>query len=298
MNASATHLRSIRLADPDPAALGDFYVDTWGLTHVETTDGVVYLRGNGIEHHALAIEPGSARHMATLSFAAHDADAVDAVAERVRESGIDLIDGPGTRDEPGGGWMVRFADPEGRVIEVSAGVTPHESELDTSGPTGLSHVVLNSVDPAASRRFFVDVLGFVVSDWYENDLMVFLRCNPVHHCVVFQPNEFATVNHVAFEVDTVDDVMKAMGRLGGLGLEPVWGPGRHGPGGNVFCYFADPAGTVIEYTAELFEVDDSWEAREWKRTPQNADQWGTGGGITDLVKALMRNPPTDLEPTR
>ena len=37
-----------------------------------------------------------------------------------------------------------------------------------------------------------------------------------------------------------------------------WGPGRHGPGDNAFNYFIDPFGVVIEYTAEVEQIDDSY----------------------------------------
>ena len=57
----------------------------------------------------------------------------------------------------------------------------------TYGPDRLSHVVLNCTDLAASKEFFLDVLDFRISDTYENDQMVFLTCNDVHHCVVLAP---------------------------------------------------------------------------------------------------------------
>jgi hypothetical protein len=30
------------------------------------------------------------------------------------------------------------------------------------------------------------------------------------------------------------------------GFEPGWGPGRHGPGNNIFCYFKEPVNYVVE----------------------------------------------------
>ena len=56
-----------------------------------------------------------------------------------------------------------------------------------------------------------------------------------------------------------------------------WGPGRHGPGNNLFNYFIDPFGVVIEYTAEVEQVDDSYVSRgpeHWKWPPGRIDQWG------------------------
>ncbi len=155
--------------------------------------------------------------------------------------------------------------------------------------------MLNSVNVAASSSFYTEVLGFHVSDRYENDKMVFLRCNEKHHCIVLAQGEWTSLNHVAFEVKNADEVMKALGRMRKSGIDTIWGPGRHGPGGNVFCYFTDPVGTVIEYTAELLEVDDDWEPSVWSRTPENADVWGTSGGISPEVLEVMANPPIEAD---
>lgn len=80
--------------------------------------------------------------------------------------------------------------------------------------------------------------------------------------------------------------MRSVGRMRKAGLDPIWGPGRHGPGGNVFTYFADPNGYVVEFTTDQFKVDDNWKPKEWARTVENADVWGAAGGPTELVLKL------------
>lgn len=288
-----THLRSITITAADPAELLPFYEQVWGLHPVATRpDGAVVLRANGPEHDVLTLAPGDGHRLQLISLAAGSPADVDALAERLHCGGVPVLSGPGPRDAPGGGHAVTFRDPEGRTVEVCAGVEP-VAPLDPQapGPDRLSHIVLNTTDLAASTDFYTRVLGFQVSDRYEDDLMVFLRCNAVHHCIVLAPGRWTSLNHVAFEVASADDVMKALGRMRKAGTDTVWGPGRHGPGGNVFCYFVDPAGNVIEYTAELLQVGPDWEPHEWARTPENADVWGTGGGITAEVIAAMANPP-------
>ena len=61
------------------------------------------------------------------------------------------------------------------------------------------------------------------------------------------------------------------------GYEPVWGPGRHGPGNNVFGYFIAPYGGIVEYTAEVSEVDENYKVgtpEDWKWPPGRIDHWG------------------------
>ena len=86
-----------------------------------------------------------------------------------------------------------------------------------------------------------------------------------------------TLNHVAFEMPDVDSVMRGMGRMKDNGYPIEWGPGRHGPGNNVFAYFCGPDEVPIEYTSEVLQVDDGYVARGsdyWKFPPGRSDQWG------------------------
>lgn len=290
---SITHLRAVAISATDPAQLLPFYRDTWGLSLVGQADGgALLLRANGSEHHVLRLVPGDGHSLEGIELGADSAAYVDELADRLRGLGVRMLAGPGLRDPAtGGGYGVTFADPEGRTVEVSHGLAEHDVLPHDIGPDRLSHIVLNSTALHTSRDFYVDVLGFAISDTYERELMIFLRCNALHHCVVLQPGEWTSLNHVAFEVESGDEVMKALGRMRKAGYDTIWGPGRHGPGGNVFCYFTDPVGNVIEYTAELLELDESWQPHEWARTPENADVWGTGGGITPEVIAALSNPP-------
>ena len=50
------------------------------------------------------------------------------------------------------------------------------------------------------------------------------------------------LQHIAFDVGSLDNVMRNFARLRGLEVECAWGVGRHGPGNNVFSYYTDPAG--------------------------------------------------------
>lgn len=288
-----THLRSIAITAADPAGLLPFYADTWGLHPAgRTDDGSIMLRARGPEHHVLTLVPGDGHSLALISLGAESAAAVDDVAQRARTAGIVIVREPGPAPGPGGGYAVVLRDPEGRAIEISADVAGHAALPNTAtGPDRLSHIVLNAPDLPASKTFFTEVLGFKITDWYEDDQMVFLSCNSLHHCVVLAPGRWTSLNHVAFEVASGDDVMRALGRMRRAGVDTAWGPGRHGPGGNVFCYFVDPVGNVIEYTAELLTVDGSWQPHAWERNQENADVWGTSGGISPEVIAAMSNPP-------
>jgi hypothetical protein len=134
---------------------------------------------------------------------------------------------------------------------------------------------MNARDRDACTRFALDVLGFKLSD--RTRTMSFIRCDNTHHAIAFADAEATSLNHVAFEMASLDAVMRGIGRMKDHGYPPVWGPGRHGPGNNVFGYFVAPFGAVIEYTSEIVRVDDSYRTggpEDWTWAPNRSDQWG------------------------
>jgi hypothetical protein len=104
--------------------------------------------------------------------------------------------------------------------------------------------------------------------------MGFFRCNTNHHSLAIADGEVNSLNHVAFEVRGIDEMMRGAGRVMKDGRGKVMmGPGRHSAGDNTFYYFFDPEGNVSEYTAEVEQIldDDAWTPREH----HTADVWGT-----------------------
>jgi hypothetical protein len=82
--------------------------------------------------------------------------------------------------------------------------------------------------------------------------------------------------------------MRGFGRMRDAGFQSIWGPGRHGPGNNVFGYFIAPFGAVIEYTAEVSEVPEDYKVggpEDWKWPPGRIDHWGVS--MKDVAKAAI-----------
>ncbi len=132
----------------------------------------------------------------------------------------------------------------------------------TPRPRRLSHVVTTSDDPAATRRFFVDGLGFRVSDEIPAIGAAFLRCSTDHHNLLVQPGPIAFLHHTAWEMADVDEVGAAAAAM--VAADPArhcWGLGRHAIGSNYFWYLRDPAGNFAEYTSDLDVIsdDEAWK---------------------------------------
>jgi catechol 2,3-dioxygenase-like lactoylglutathione lyase family enzyme len=287
-------LRSVTLRSTQAADSAEFYEQVWGLRPVEHDGGAVWLRGTGAEHHVLQLQQAQRNALGKLAFAVGTPREVDRAATNLAAQGIELVTEPGKLDQVGGGYGLRFADPEGRLVELSAdleAVAPVDPDGFPAIPRKLAHVVLNTGDIDTACEFYTRVLGMRISDWSEHQ-MAFLRCNADHHVIAFNQAPFASVNHVAYEMPSIDHFMRGIGRLRHNGITPLWGPGRHGPGSNTFSYFADPAGLVCEYTSDVAQVaEDAWLCRVWRRTPELSDLWGTAGPPSKDVRTHMAGVP-------
>ncbi len=292
--ARLVSLRSVTLRTPEAAAAADFYSQVWGLTPVDEDGGAVWLRGSGAEHHVLQLSPAQQNGLGKICFAVATRDDVDHAASRLRGLALAMVREPALLDQPGGGYGLQFVDPEGRLIELSCNrdaVAPRDPDGREAVPRKIAHVVLNTVDIDAACAFYTRVLGLRISDWSEHQ-MAFLRCNSDHHVIAFNQAPWTSLNHIAYEMGSIDHFMRGIGRLRHHGVLPLWGPGRHGPGDNTFSYFADPAGLVCEYTSEVQQVEeDAWLCRVWKRTPELSDLWGTAGAPSREVRSHMAGIP-------
>ncbi len=278
-NARVTDLHYVAHAVPDLAAERTFYGETWGLIEVGEEDGKVYFAAEGSEHpFVIRLRQDDEKKTDLIGFSAASKADVDAIYAQALAAGARSIQEPGPARGPQGGYAARFFDPDGRALEVICDTNKRMARPLNKGesiPTGLSHVVLHSPNHKGLWKFYEDVLGFKLSDWI-GEFMVFLRCNPAHHRLAIMPGKPA-LNHVAFDVASVDEMMRGLGRLTKAGVTLSWGPGRHTAGNNTFTYYLTPNGNAVEYTSDVEEChDETWTPNTYAMTPEITDQWGTG----------------------
>lgn len=265
-------LRSIELVLPNAGAAAAFMTDIWGVASAGVRGKAHYLRGSGVFPYLVALEEGEAPFVRSTTFTC-SASELTALRERVRASG--LASTPGVSADPGGGEGLIVELPEGELFRFLVGAQEVPPLEGRDLPVQLTHVVLNSVDAEATADIAEKVLGFRVSDRTRG--MVFVRCNDSHHSTAFARTGFASLNHIAFEMQDIDAVMRGMGRLRDQGLTPAWGPGRHGPGANVFAYFIAPFGAVVEFSTAVNKVPEDYRVgapEDWTWPPNRIDQWG------------------------
>ena len=143
--------------------------------------------------------------------------------------------------------------------------------------------MFGSPDVAASTAFYLDGLGYRVSDQILNGVATFARVERDHHNLLIHPAPTGYLNHYAFEVDDVDAIGKAGSAV--LAERPdasVVGVGRHRLGSNLFWYLTDPAGNMFEFFADMDQIadDEAWERdhcrRDWEGSdgPAGFSVWG------------------------
>lgn len=274
--ASVRALRSVELGCTDVKTMLRFFTEVWNLTPAGEKGGVHYLRGTGAYHHILSLRAMPRTAVVRMVFDAAGRATVDALHAQVAAHGLTTIDPPAALRQPNGDYGFGFKDPEGRNIAVVCGVADHADSADQPDrPRKISHINLNNTDPDATFACYRDALGLKLSD--QTKKMRFLSCNTDHHSVVLGFSGGTTLNHIAFEMPDLESVMRGAGRMRDDGRGIEWGPGRHGPGNNVFCYFLGPEQVPVEYTAEMQQIDDSHRPRapeEWKWPPGRLDHWG------------------------
>jgi catechol 2,3-dioxygenase-like lactoylglutathione lyase family enzyme len=283
-----TEIRYVGYGVEDFDAERTFYRDDWGLVEVAAEDGIAWFKTHGHgEHHVVRLHKAQANCIEVIALAADSRADVENLHAKVAAGGCTIVHPPKELDGPGGGYGFRFFSPDGLPFEISADVARGESramERWEGMPVKISHIVLHSPDHQALVTFFTQVLGFRVSDWL-GDFMCFLRCNSAHHRFAILPGP-PCLNHVAYDMLGIDDMMRGISRLRKRGSDIRWGPGRHTAGNNTFSYFCTPNGFAVEYTAELEEVDfDNHVDKVHEPAPQVMDQWGVGlGGPQTMPK--------------
>jgi catechol 2,3-dioxygenase len=303
-------VRSAELGVPNLKTSKTFYEQVWGLAPVAQDGASVYLRGTGPEHHALKITERAEPELLRVNFAAADKASVDALHARAKASGAQVSAAPAPLGGPAGGYGFEFVNKTGLKFTISADIPKHaDTEDHNDRPRKISHVVLNTTDPQSDDEFFLDLLGFRLSD--KSAIMHFFRCTSDHHSVAIAYAKRNGLNHIAYEMPDVYALMRGAGRMQRNGFEMGWGIGRHGPGDNIFGYWVEPAGFVAEYTTEVQQIDEetyqpgtpeTWK-KFWESIPGSMnkganDQWGLALNQTEPFRLAMQGvlQPYDWSP--
>ena len=164
-----TEIRYVGYAVEDLAAERAFYAEKWGLKQVQEADGLVYFATEGHDElYVVRLRQDALQRIDVIALATDTREDVEALHRKVADYGCKIIWEPRELDQFGGGYGFRFFSKDGLPYEISAGVergTAREIAHREAIPERISHIVLHSPRHQDEVNFFINVLGFRLSDW-------------------------------------------------------------------------------------------------------------------------------------
>jgi hypothetical protein len=291
----------LEFSKPDLPA-SERFAHAFGFTTVSRTAEELQLRGSDAGAPCVIVRRGRSRYVGA-AFRAIDAGDV-----------LRLADATGTKaeklPESIGGLTVDLTDPSGAKVRVVADT--HELAALPSQPTQvfnvghevpranhtqrpprepatiqrLGHVVLQTTTYVETLNWYLEHLGLIVSDfkYYEGQrergpTMSFIRCDrgatPTdHHTMAMMLGPSNRYVHSAYQVADLDALAAGGEYLKDQGFQRSWGIGRHIDGSQIFDYWRDTDGLLVEHFADGDMFDSSLEPGWSPLTASGLAQWG------------------------
>lgn len=268
-------MHHIAFESSDPARLANFYRDAMDMDAEQIGEDEWHCQG---PDRRLVVRRGTDKKLVYAGLACRDREGLDELRARATAEGIALQNSPSPYFADGA-FAVR--DPDGNLICFGLAKPEGAKRKGLRGPT--QHLTFASNDVEAFAGFYHGKLGFALSDRVVHKdgslATCFVRSNHEHHTIAcFQSNRQG-VDHHSYEAAEWNTIRDWCDRFGERRIPLMWGPGRHGPGNNLFAFIEDPDGNWIEISAEMEVVHDR-EVKDWPQEPRTLNLWG---------KAILRS---------
>jgi len=287
---------------PDLAA-SERFAQAFGFSTVSRTGDELLLRGTEAGATCVIVRRGSRSRFTGVAFHAAEAadvlrlaDATGAPAAKLPENlgglGVDLVD-------PGGLLVRVVADahehaplPGQPVQAFNFGTETARANATQRPPREpakvqrLGHVVLQTTKYVETLNWYLEHLGLIVSDFLyhpgqrqRGPTMSFIRCDrgmtPTdHHTVAMTLGPSNRYVHSAYQVADLDALAAGGEYLLDRGFHRSWGIGRHIQGSQIFDYWRDPDGFLVEHFADGDMFDCTLEPGWAPMTASGLAQWG------------------------
>lgn len=275
-------MQYVRLGTKDVPAATKFLTEMIGLQLVREEDGRAYLRGDDRDHDVCYFPGAPGDH--TVGFKIETAPELEAAEKELRDAGVPVEHG--TEAECAERRVldfIRFRDPTGNKFELV--LRPHISTrryfpTRDAGITEFSHIGLKTKDAPRDEAFWEKYFNFRANDWIGPAGL--LSFDEIHHRIALFPADEPGVQHVNFQVESIDDVMRSYYFMTKRQVHIVFGPGRHVTSGAFFLYFEGPDGVVYEYSSGVRSCDETWRPRQLPFCDEAFCAWGATPDIPEF----------------
>ena len=167
-------------------------------------------------------------------------------------------------------------DPDKNVI--CFGVLKDKSTASLNGiHAPLQHLTFASEDVVSFQNFYENKLGFQVTDRVVKNngelATCFTTSNHEHHTIACFKSSKKGMDHHSYEAGDWNHIKGWCDHFASNNIKLVWGPGRHGPGNNLFVFIEDIDGNWIEISAEL-ETVHGRPVKNWPQEERTLNLWG------------------------
>jgi catechol-2,3-dioxygenase len=249
------HVGHLALRATSVEASATFLTEILGLRRT-LEDGETIMLSCNEKHHEIELLSGPQAGIDHLGLEVERDEDLEALHAALSAAEVPILSD--TPQEPGLRNALRVLTPIGLVIELYTGMEREPLSIEHYMPPlarRFGHVTLVVNERSEMERFLVELLGFRVTDTL-GDRAAWLRCDTDHHGVALITAGKEELHHYAFELENWSAMQHYADRLAFQGKSLVWGPGRHGPGRNLFTYLPDPDHTIVEAYADLLVVPD------------------------------------------
>ncbi|MEE2955893.1 MAG: VOC family protein [Pseudomonadota bacterium] len=254
-----------------------------GLQEVRREENRAYVRGDDRDHDICYVEGGIEKHV--LGFEIENKDELKEAYQELVLAGVkvkwgtdkEIIDRRVTN-------FFSFFDPSGNCFDLCA--RPQKSTrryfpTRDAGITEFSHVGLKTTNAPRDEIFWTTYFNIRPNDWIGDAAL--LSFDSLHHRIALFPADNPGIQHINFQVDSIDDVMRSYYFLSSEQVRIVFGPGRHATSGAMFLYFEGPDGMVYEYSNGVRIINDpNYRPRQYPFTPEAFCVWGAKPDIPEF----------------
>lgn len=268
--STPAQLHHLHLTSAQPERLSGFYERMLEYRPSRAEDDTHVLVGG---ERRLLISKGENGGASFIAYAVKDVDTLEKLRRRLSSvlGSLEPVRSPLFAEDS---FAIR--DPQGRRLVFGAARTAGRPDRL---PGRLQHVVFQTTAIQPLVEFYVGKVGFTISDRVLNDdgslAAFFIRSDHEHHSLAFFVGSKNELDHHAYETTCWNDIRDWGDRFGKDRIPMFWGPGRHGPGNNLFFMVRDPDGNKLELSAELENFTPDQPPRTWPNTEHTLNYWGS-----------------------
>lgn len=261
-------LQRLVLSSPQPEQLSDFYRCAFDYQVTRTADEY-RCEGAG---RSLWLRRGATNQLVESHFVFRDAASLERYAGQLKARGAAY-----RQIQLNGAAFIAVYDPDGR--EMWFGVAePAQVQTSASRPARLQHYAVRNPAPGQLADFYIEQLGFTVSDMVRDDAgeltAIFLRTDSEHHALAIFRAPEKRFDHFSCETRDWIALRDWADYMGEQSVPLAWGVGRHGPGNDTFFMVYDPDGNLAEISSDLEICAEDRPVAFWEHKMTTLNKWG------------------------